>query len=218
MGCDIHLKLEIRQIANAYETRGVFKDGEIREELISVFPDSYARNWHPVRMTSHCCWSDRVYGMFAILADVRNHFSRKIVPIMQRGFPEDACENTKDAYCCFVVSDEKYDTNPDYYKNSCFSWVPEREANVWVEKGYSKEIDTKPFGNSTIRRISGPDWHSPNWCTTKEMEDCIKEIFWNEKEQKWTGDYIEWFALLGAMKGVESSGSFECRAVFWFDN
>ena len=32
------------------------------------------------------------------------------------------------------------------------------------------------------------------------------------------GDYIEWAALIGAMKGYEASGEFETRAVYWFDN
>ena len=32
------------------------------------------------------------------------------------------------------------------------------------------------------------------------------------------GDYIYWAGLLGLMKGIESSGDYECRAVFWFDN
>ena len=51
-----------------------------------------------------------------------------------------------------------------------------------------------------------------------EMENAIKEIFWNEEIQQYVGDYIELFALLGAMKGIEQNGAYECRAVYWFDN
>lgn len=75
-----------------------------------------------------------------------------------------------------------------------------------------------PFGNTEQRKITDPDAHSPNWCTTQEMEDAIKEIFWNEEMQQYVGDYIEWLALLGAMKGIEQNGAYECRAVYWFDN
>lgn len=75
-----------------------------------------------------------------------------------------------------------------------------------------------PFGNTEQRKITDPDDHSPNWCTTQEMEDAIKEIFWKEEIQQYVGDYIEWLALLGAMKGIEQNGAYECRAVYWFDN
>ena len=50
------------------------------------------------------------------------------------------------------------------------------------------------------------------------MEDAIKEIFWKEEMQQYVGDYIEWVALLGPMKGIEQNGAYECRAVYWFDN
>ena len=46
---------------------------------------------------------------------------------------------------------------------------------------------------------------------------CSYETFYNE-EQGWHGDYEEWVALVGAMKGYEISGEYEVRAVFWFDN
>ena len=46
----------------------------------------------------------------------------------------------------------------------------------------------------------------------QEMEDAIKEIFWNEEMQQYV------FAFLGAMKGIEQNGAYECRAVYWFDN
>ena len=50
------------------------------------------------------------------------------------------------------------------------------------------------------------------------MEQCIREIFYNEEKKQWQDSFVEWFALLGAMKGIETDGLYECRAVFWFDN
>ena len=163
------------------------------------------------------CWGDRVYGMFAKLADIRNYFQQKIEPIPLRGFQEDATDNTKLAYCYIVIPDDEYKKNEDYYEDSYqYQYINETKANEWVNNGWSKEMT--PFGNTEQRKITDPDAHSPNWCTTQEMENAIKEIFWNEEIQQYVGDYIEWFALLGAMKGIEQNGAYECRAVYWFDN
>ena len=65
--------------------------------------------------------------------------------------------------------------------------------------------------------IENTDYHSPNWCSVSEMEECVEKVFKKENGE-WSGDYIEWMALLGAMKGYEASGEYEVRAVFWFDN
>ena len=155
--------------------------------------------------------------MFAKLADVRNYFQQKIEPIQLRGFPEDATNDTKQAYCYIVIPDDEYKEREDYYENSyLYHYINESRANEWVNDGSSKEMT--PFGNTEQRKITDPDAHSPNWCTTQEMEDAIKEIFWKEEIQQYVGDYIEWLALLGAMKGIEQNGAYECRAVYWFDN
>lgn len=216
MGCDIHLKLEMRQVRKSYMLIDKFEEDGIHKEIVETPYNLYSANWHSVRLTRFDCWGDRVYGMFAKLADVRNYFSKKINPIPQRGFPKDACDDTKSAYSYIVISDEKFDANKDYYEYSDTHYINESKANSWLKDGLSEEM--QPFGNTDLRKITDPDAHSPNWCSTKEMEECIKEIFWNEEKQEWIGDYIEWFALLGAMKGVEYNGVYECRAVFWFDN
>jgi hypothetical protein len=58
---------------------------------------------------------------------------------------------------------------------------------------------------------------SSSKATLKELEDAVKEIFYEEE----VGDYVEfseeWLALIGYMKGLEMAG-FETRCVFWFDN
>lgn len=216
MGCDIHLKLEMRQVRRSYMLIDKFEEDGIHKEIVETPYNSYSANWHSVRLTRGDCWGDRVYGMFAKLADVRNYFRKKINPIPQRGFPKDACDDTKSAYSYIVISDDEFDANKDYYEYSDTHYINESKANSWLKDGLSEEM--QPFGNTDLRKITDPDAHSPNWCSTKEMEECIKEIFWNEEKQEWIGDYVEWFALLGAMKGVEYNGVYECRAVFWFDN
>lgn len=55
-----------------------------------------------------------------------------------------------------------------------------------------------------VEYVSDPDWHSPNWYTTQEMEEYVNKTFKNE-DGTYKGDYIEWLALLGATKGYEQS-------------
>ncbi|MBQ1780113.1 MAG: hypothetical protein II001_01610 [Bacteroidales bacterium] len=219
MGCDIHLKLEKRVKKTLYMEKTHYgEDGKISTDIVPVPRWKGDDKWRSVRLTSDYCrstWGDRIYGMFARLSGVRDYYteeSRRMVP--DRGFPSDACDDTKLAYTCCVISDEEYNKDPERYDNSsCESYVEESRANKWVEDGVSREF---PWHHG--RRITGPDWHSPNWCTTEEMKKCIYDLFWNEEHQVWIGDYIEWFALLGAMEGIEKDGNYECRAVFWFDN
>ena len=82
MGCDIHLKLEKRKINKTYYTHENFHhDGTITEEIRETPEFKTSRDWHTVQLTLNNCWGDRVYGMFAKLADVRNYFQQKIEPI-----------------------------------------------------------------------------------------------------------------------------------------
>lgn len=173
MGCDIHLRLERKAKGNA------------KWENCTIFGYEH-------------CWGDRVYGMFAALADVRNYNDIEHLPV--RGIPTDASNKTLMLYGSQVVDEAKYDFQ--YSK---------ADADRWVENGYSTYYDI-----NGIKYCSCPDWHTASWCTTAEMEDCINRIFKNE-DGGYKGDYSEWLALLGAMKGYEADGG-ECRAVFWFDN
>lgn len=174
MGCDIHLRLE-RKAKGQNEWQPCYLFGH-----------------------NHDCWSDRTYGMFAMLADVRNYWHLEHLPV--RGLPKDVTNRTLTCYGCQVADDAKYDWQ-----------YSESDAKRWVESG-----DSFYYEINGIKYCSDPDWHTPSWCTTSEMEDCINKIFRNE-DGTYKEDYTEWLALLGAMKGYEMDGS-ECRAVFWFDN
>lgn len=189
MGCDIHLRLEIRLKKDK-------KYNEYYTEKAGKWKNGHIFNYNET-------WGDRIYGMFAKLADVKNYHS-KLEHIPLRGFPEDCCSETLAAYT-YRITDE--------IKEEYYSWeVLRKDAEKWIKNGHSTYYKV---GN--YEYVSQPDWHSPNWCTTQEMENCINEIFKNDNGT-YEGDYIEWLALLGAMKGYESSGEYECRAVFWFDN
>jgi len=166
--------------------------------------------WEYCELTQDGEFSDRVYGMFARLADVRNY--RKVPSLPKRGFPNDVCNNTLYAYCISVMPDKDYESDEDYYSEH--RRTKSSYADEWIRDGCSVVMGTDYMGN---RLISDPDWHTPSWCTTEEMKQCIQDCFYTE-EEGWHGDYIEWFGLLGAMEGYEREGLYECRAVFWFDN
>lgn len=173
MGCDIHLRLERKA------------KGQCKWQDCHIF--GYDR-----------CWGDRIYGMFAALADVRNYNDVEHLPV--RGIPKDATELTLMRYGYRIADKAEYD-------GQC----SESEAERWVENG-----DGVYYEVGGRKYVSDPDWHTPSWCTTAEMEECINRVFRNEDGELY-GDYSEWLALLGAMKGYEADGG-ECRAVFWFDN
>ena len=173
MGCDIHLRLERKA------------KGQSKWQDCHIF--GYDR-----------CWGDRIYGMFAALADVRNYNDIEHLPV--RGIPKDATELTLMRYGYRIADKAEYD-------GQC----SESEAERWVENG-----DSVYYEVGGRKYVSDPDWHTPSWCTAAEMEDCINRIFRNEDGELY-GDYSEWLALLGAMKGYEADGG-KCRAVFWFDN
>lgn len=188
MVCDIHLRLERKlkkdKVWNEYYTE---KAGEW--ENCYIFDSGYT-------------WRDRIYGMFALLADVRNYHNLDHIPL--RGLPDDCCDSTLSCYG-YRVS--------DIIKDEYHDWeVSRKDADSWVVQGLSKY-----YTINGVEYVSCPDWHSPNWCTTQEMEDCINKLF-KKEDGTYEGDYIEWLALLGAMKGYEASGEYKCRAVFWFDN
>lgn len=189
MGCDIHLRLE----------RKLLKE-KVWNEFYTERPEDGWKSCGIFGMEN--CWSDRVYGMFALLSDVKNYNNSTHIPI--RGFPDDASNATKGAFCKRVVDKKRED---------CDDWeFSFKRAEEWVEDGYSKFYKINGALYCSI-----PDYHSPNWCTTQEMEECINRLF-KDENGKYKGDYIEWLALLGAMKGYEESGEYQCRAVFWFDS
>lgn len=193
MGCDIHLILEIKLK---------------KDKVWNEFYTEKGNVWKRANIFGHDgVWGDRIYGMFAVLADVRNYSNREHLPL--RGFPEDANDYTKRSYYLKVI-DKKPEELTDYEIEN--NYCSRENAERWLKNGYSKNVTL-----FEQEYITNPDWHSPNWCTTQEMEECVNKIF-KEEDGSYKGDYIEWLALLGTMKGYELSGEYECRAVFWFDN
>lgn len=70
---------------------------------------------------------------------------------------------------------------------------------------------------SVEAKAPNPRYNGFSWCNAKELEDCIKENYYNENTKKYSPEAIDWIILLGAMKALDSMDNMESRAVFWFE-
>lgn len=197
MGCDIHLTLEIK--------RKKLYDWEEKRNIKPTWQHSSIIN----------SFSSRIYGIFAVLAGVRNYNNLNVI-VPNRGFPEDATLYTNELYYLRIY--HKDGEVPDFLQDC--RYISQKDANNYVDK-CNANIIIKTYGKGAnadeIKYIEDIDYHHANWCTTQEMEECFKAIFVDENGNL-EGDYIEWKVLLAVMKAYEESGEYECRAVYWFDN
>ena len=169
VGCDIHLHVEVK----------------------------LGDSWFHASMSGE--FSHRVYGMFAALANVRNHFRISTIPC--RGIPSDASSGTLSHYL-FRVTD----------KASAPLGVSREVAEDYVRRGICVYwLDNKNF-------ITGPNWHSGSWCSVDELEEAYINVFQDGNAlTKPQGDYADWKALLAYVKVLKES-YYDVRLVYWFDN
>ena len=209
MGCDIHLYIE-------YKNKKVAFDG-------------YKDNWHSFGQRNN---PGRNYAMFALMANVRNHYSDGKLPVLvePRGIPDDA-EYYSSGDDRIYISEEKYDGEHS---------VTMERAKSWVESGSSKFINNQK-GEPTW--VTDPDNHSHSWLTTSEFETIINNYL--ELEAGWHKERVaehmtfveqnnikleswayappvmkydpEYQVVLASMKRFEELG-YDARIVFWFDN
>ena len=209
MGCDIHLYIE-------YKNKKVAFDG-------------YKDNWHSFGQRIN---PGRNYAMFALMANVRNHYSDGKLPVLvePRGIPDDA-EYYSSGDDRIYISEEKYDGEHS---------VTMERAKSWVESGSSKFINNQK-GEPTW--VTDPDNHSHSWLTTSEFETIINnylelEAGWHKERvdthnkmvakeniqpSSWMyappamNDEPQYQVVLASMKRFEELG-YDARIVFWFDN
>lgn len=136
-------------------------------------------------------FSERSYKMFAALNNVRNDFG--ITPLEYRGFPHDGSFIVTRKYFSFQVVDNVTDSDNQISKE---------------EAGLVLPINKISIGKNVY--CVDPDWHSPNWCTLKELQECYNRVS--------DSCSIEWLAIISYMTTLELYGDYETRAVFWFDN
>ena len=213
MGCDIHLVLEYRRRKEKVHTIEIPDGGNP-----ITWTDGCEWQWcEIIPRFSDSTWSDRIYGMFAALAGVRDYHDKKLME--PRGIPSDITYTTLRHYADKVIPDDEYKARVEGDTDD--GYVSESDAEDYIKRGLSEYIEYYDKRNPSIngKYCSGADWHTPSWCTVSEMGKAFNSIFLNgDGSINLESDYIEWAALLGAMKGYEASGEYECRAVFWFDN
>lgn len=150
-------------------------------------------------------FSNRCYEMFARMAKVRAYNKNYEVQFEPRGLPDDITDwNTIEGFYLCIIDDEKI---VNCGNNCCLR----EKADEWVSKGYSE------WFNDNHSRVSDPDLHSHSWLTTKELRQCFDDCF---KQENGTIDssYIDWLGLVSLCEGIESTGEYEVRVVFAFDN
>lgn len=150
----------------------------------------------------------RNYVMFGVLAGVRVADAKLFDP---KGMPEGELSFTTAGDYWLNVAPE---SNPDWADGD--GWTSLENARRWVESGYS----VPDYRDETLKRVSGPDWHSHSWLTTDELAAAIEHYrtvvgnYWPEEGGRAP---TEWVAILAAMRAIESNGE-TARVVFWFDN
>lgn len=210
MGCDIHLVVEKRR----QKPKLVVTKRDDQKVVTEIPPKD--NGWEHCEITHSGEWGDRVYGMFAKLANVRNQWDFEHIEL--RGFPADASYDTLRKYACCVISDEQFKKwFPDeieeiHYSSYSGAYISESNAQYYINT-----YDAKIKYNHGDIFVTNPENHSANWCTLSELEKCVNEIFFDEDLKEYTGDGGEWIALVYYMKGLEVAG-YETRCVFWFDN
>lgn len=150
-------------------------------------------------------FSCRIYGMFARMAGVRGNGTNK-VEFNPRGLPNDIIDwATRNSFYLYVTDDE---AAADWGERYCLKENAER----WVEQGFAEWVDEH-------RTVTDPDLHSHSWLTTQELRQCFDDCFKQEDgTMKPFADYVEWLGLVSLCEGIESTGEYECRVVFAFDN
>lgn len=141
------------------------------------------------------------YAMFGALAGVREEYLQ-VVPL--RGLPDDMCKYTED-----------YLYHPVIYKTEDWSYYSPTDITCVTHADALKYV--KEFGchwrDKDQKYVSDPDFHSHNWCTTQEMNECVETVV---KKSDW-GIGVDWHVLAKFMNFYEECG-YECRAIYWFDS
>lgn len=142
----------------------------------------------------------RINKLYAILDNVNNKDGIEHIPL--RGFPDDCGFLTFNHYCSVIFNDDA--------RILVNNGVHREWAEECVAQGKSKMYHR--FGHDYI---SDPDKFGANWCTTKELDEAFNAAFKNE-DGTYCNDCERWLSLIGAIKGYELNGKYECRAVYWF--
>ena len=170
MGCDIHLMVERRR-----QKPVLMVTKRDNQKIVRHLPID--NKWYNCEITSSGEWSDRVYGMFAKLADVRNIWNLEHIEL--RGFPEDASYETLQRYAYRVISDEQFkkwfpDETETIHSGHKVTFMCESEAQNYINDYGAKILKVKGQYNNDAKFVTEPENHSANWCTLSELNALMR--------------------------------------------
>jgi hypothetical protein len=242
MGCDIHMWAEIRKRDKWESTEDVF-DNEYYDPKRESKVDSDGYEWNAEKTDQP--YTGRNYGLFGILADVRNGRGfagcdlgdKKNIIAEPKGIPEDASVKVKAG---------AFDYGEDGHSHSWFT-LKELQDFDWKQtallrgivdpEGYI-EFTKKGKPQSYCGDVSG---HKVQKITNEEMDDYLKSDTYklhkklqksnNHKELNWQQSFYtkvgweesykesvgtHWFEVLKNLKKLGKPE--DVRIVFFFDN
>lgn len=179
MGCDIHAYVEYRK-----------KPSE------DVDP-KYNSWWSLTGQLS----LPRNYHFFEIIAGVRGDNSI----FETKGIPEDMSWTAQDDWYLYI-NDESEDENDDGDDDGDGEKIVSLKTALQYQEYGSKILyheNGKPY------RVEHPDWHSPTWLSTNELNEAVSHLHMHADPA--------YEAVLAMMESLESNGR-EARLVVWFDN
>lgn len=164
----------------------------------------------------------RDYGMFAILAGVRNYHDHPVL-IPPRGVPSDIGWQAQDEWWLRVMED---DSNDGDEERTCSLM----NAEAWVKSGFSipryeraDYLDNKTGEHGKLTHVSDPDAHTASWMTGEEFRHAVQRrvdaypIIPEDEKTHFNGIDAEYKAICSALETFEKEGR-DTRVVFWFDN
>jgi len=202
MGCDIHTYVEIKRNVNNIE-KWTTADYYKKNRYYTDYPEE-EKQYEVVHI-----YDDRNYGLFSILADVRNYSDNE--PISQpKGLPEDCCDEIRK------------ESDYDGIDGHSHSWFTLKELKDYVNNhrtikrsGLISQQQADNLDNNNIKPDSWCQGASPSLnMVYREWEDefsgldeIIKRLTQRLKDELWLYDDER-----------VNEFSEKIRLVFWFDN
>lgn len=225
MGCDIHLALERRlvnkkRVTYSYRFNPKFKKYMVEPDTgeYDEWSKKYQEKWHSCEILGHVEIGERIYGMFANLANVRGDWGETDNP-EPKGLPEDVGYQIMRDYTYLV--DNEYAIKYDEGKTEVRA-LSEETAQKWVNEYHCKIVNLGRWEGDTYieKRVTNPDYHSESWATREELETAFNKLYKKKYNKKnvLIGTYSYYQGIISLMKTFEENGDYEVRMVYWFDN
>jgi len=140
-----------------------------------------------------------------------NGITRGQPSFQEKGIPKDIDWKTASDYTLHIVEDGEPECDLEGHcsRSQADRWVQQGSSEVW------DEIDGKAV------TITGPDWHTPSWLDTNEMEQVAQRMSAALKDYGDMGSSdslarVEGLVMM--MKRLTQEKGITARVVFWFDN